>query len=80
MPSLVEYGIIICDEWVRRGCIDDTKSTILAYAGGEVVTPHWLGNPQLHASHRSNLLRKDYEWYRHFNWTEVGTQLEYYYP
>jgi hypothetical protein len=32
--------------------------------------PPWLGNEQFHASHRSNLLRKDPKWYGQFGWTE----------
>lgn len=35
--------------------------------------PFWLGDPDFHASHRSNLLRKDKEkgwnWYCQFGWT-----------
>ena len=32
--------------------------------------PPWVGNEEFHASHRSNLLRKDKEWYSQFGWTE----------
>ena len=32
--------------------------------------PHWLGNEQLHASHRSNLLAKDFGHYGGFGWNE----------
>ncbi len=32
--------------------------------------PFWLGNRKYHASHRSNLLRKDKDWYSKFNWKE----------
>lgn len=32
--------------------------------------PCWLGDPAFHASHRSNLLRKNYEWYGQFGWSE----------
>lgn len=32
--------------------------------------PHWLGNEAFHASHRSNLLRKDPVWYGELGWTE----------
>ena len=30
----------------------------------------WLGDKRFHASHRANLLRKDFEWYSQFGWTE----------
>jgi len=32
--------------------------------------PRWLGDEKLHASHRSNLLRKNPEWYSKFGWKE----------
>jgi len=32
--------------------------------------PSWIGSDSFHASHRSNLLRKDSEWYGQFGWTE----------
>ena len=32
--------------------------------------PHWLGDVRFHSSHRANLLRKDYEYYSQFGWTE----------
>lgn len=32
--------------------------------------PAWLGDERLHASHRSNLLRKDPEHYGQFGWSE----------
>jgi len=32
--------------------------------------PIWLGDPAFHASHRSNLLRKDPDWYSFFGWKE----------
>lgn len=34
------------------------------------VMPPWLGNVSFHASHRSNLLRKDHAWYSQFGWVE----------
>lgn len=41
--------------------------------------PKWLGDPALHASHRSNLLRKDPVWYGQFNWSEPDN-LPYVWP
>lgn len=41
--------------------------------------PPWLGNAAFHASHRSNLLRKDFRWYSQFGWTEP-TNLPYVWP
>ena len=41
--------------------------------------PDWLGNEDFHASHRSNLLRKDPEWYGKFEWIEPN-DLPYVWP
>lgn len=32
--------------------------------------PNWLGNEEFHASHRSNLLTKDFAFYSRYKWTE----------
>lgn len=32
--------------------------------------PPWMGNEAFHASHRSNLLRKDPKWYGQWGWAE----------
>lgn len=32
--------------------------------------PDWFGNEEFHKSHRSNLLRKNYEYYKKFDWKE----------
>lgn len=41
--------------------------------------PPWLGNQEFHASHRSNLIRKNPEHYRAFGWTEPDN-LPYVWP
>lgn len=41
--------------------------------------PHWFGSEEFHASHRSNLLRKDPDHYSQFEWTE-GPDIEYVWP
>lgn len=41
--------------------------------------PTWFGNPEFHASHRSNLLRKNAEHYGRFGWTE-SPDLPYTWP
>lgn len=73
--SLCHYGIAICNEWRKRGY----KDTLLDYFKEWIDKnytnrineyPRWLGDIELHASHRSNLLRKDKNYYSQFNWTE----------
>jgi hypothetical protein len=69
--SLVAYGVAICDEWIRRGYKDTCKGKILSYRKSDATdTPRWLGNDSIHASHRSNLLRKDANFYGQYGWTE----------
>ena len=81
---LVSYSLAICDEWIDRGYNDTCRAKILACLYDAPIshigmTPDWLGNPAFHASHRSNLLRKNYAWYSQFGWTEP-TDLPYVWP
>lgn len=46
---------------------------------GQHKLPDWFGDEAFHASHRSNLLRKQLEWYGQFGWTE-SHDLEYVWP
>ena len=48
------------------------------YGSTEKIQP-WMGNNAFHASHRSNLLRKDPVWYGQFGWSE-SPDLPYYWP
>lgn len=94
LGSLIYYGRHVCDEWRNRDFKDSTLETLEAYQdvlscrGFEDYQikyptfdqkPDWLGWERLHASHRSNLLRKDAKWYGQFGWTE-GPALSYFYP
>ena len=46
---------------------------------GNIKYPHWFGNDKFHSSHRSNLLRKDKEYYSQFGWKE-SDDLPYFWP
>lgn len=69
--KLTEYGVVVCREWIRRGYKDTMlqrfeelleKST--TQRREEVSpSPDWLGRPDLHRSHQSNLVRKDPDFY-----------------
>ncbi len=86
--SLWRYAVICCFEWKKRG-YDSTKvDATLAdlaerYGLCEIEArdnpPPWLGDWRLHASHRSNLLRKDLGHYSRFGWKEEPG-LEYVWP
>jgi len=81
---LTLYSIEIAREWIARGNRDTTLEWFLqkeeelsdrAHTGA----PSWLGDPEFHKSHRSNLLRKAPDWYEQFDWTE-GPGLPYVWP
>lgn len=63
-------------EWMARGFRNRMKFESVR---GRVVYPPWLGDERFHASHRSNLLRKDPEYYRQFGWREPP-DLPYFWP
>ena len=72
--ALLLYKNKMIEEWILRG-YNNTMEMI--GVSDDVTMPHWLGNNRLHASHRSNLLRKDYKFYSQYNWKE-SNDLEYY--
>ncbi|MEW2359586.1 MSMEG_6728 family protein [Spirillospora sp. NPDC029432] len=76
--ALVRYGLEICREWTGAGRRDTCAATLgtdlRAARGVERVRdqrelaeagdlPPWLGDPALHLSHRSSLVRKDPDFY-----------------
>lgn len=79
-PSLVLYGCEVCLEWKARGfkdtCLEKISSFMAASRG---TIPGWLGDEAFHASHRSNLLRKDAIHYGKFGWVE-SNDLPYIWP
>ena len=79
--GLALYGLVMCTESLSRG-IDagEVKQYFADYLDGkEVVLPPWLGHAHFHATHRSNLLRKDLEYYFKFGWDEHPS-IPYYWP
>lgn len=80
--GLIEYGIAICDEWIRRGYQDTCRDKIEAMRFnfiGSSTKPWWLGDHRLHISHQSNLLRKAPWAYAHL-WPNVPRDLDYWWP
>lgn len=78
LPAFLEYHKIIVSEWKGRGYKDNgTVESFLEYYDKltdifiyPADTPPVVGREQFHASHRSNLLRKDPEYYSKFGWSE----------
>ncbi|MBO4209505.1 MSMEG_6728 family protein [Micromonospora echinofusca] len=92
--ALVRYGLDVCAVWCAGGRADTCATTLVTdlaaacgidrvrsqaelAAAGEL--PPWLGRDDLHASHRSSLLRKDPGHYRPI-FGDVPPDLEYVWP
>ena len=63
--ALIEYGIAMCDEWISRGYNDSLRDKFWhKYPWHQSAPkPIWFGSYRFHLSHRSNLLRKDRDFY-----------------
>lgn len=73
--ALETYMHACISEWIKRGY----KNTMIAHEYTNCVMPPWLGDAAFHASHRSNLLRKDSVYYAQFGWQEANN-LPYIWP
>ena len=91
--ALGSYGVTVCRAWFVRGFADTCELKLreeldrigvaaprpqpeLAAVG---ALPPWLGDPALHRSHQSSLLRKDPAHYRPL-FPEVPDDLRYVWP
>lgn len=91
--ALGRYGVVCCEVWTELGFADTSAATIsadLATAGIDRVRtqeelaaagalPPWLGDEEVHRSHRSSLLRKDPDHYGGL-FTGVPDDLPYVWP
>jgi hypothetical protein len=83
--ELALYGAAMCSEWKARGYNDSLHDFFLLAAseymadGRRAAPPPWIGDEAIHASHRSNLLRKDPVFYGQYRWTE-SPDLPYVWP
>lgn len=81
-----EYHSFICQEWSNRGYIDNclSKFSVILSVYPEYITqvsqPSWLGDLELHRSHRSNLLRKDWDHYSDLFERDLPMDLPYIWP
>jgi len=69
--SLQLYFNVIVDEWINRGYNNTMQYEDIT---DKIKYPYWLGNDTFHSSHRSNLIRKDNDFYSQYMWVEDGTQ------
>lgn len=63
-------------EWIDRGYNNNMKFEEVNPRS--VIMPPWFGEEEFHKSHRSNLLRKDYEYYSQY--FDEPSDLEYHWP
>ncbi|MCS3924956.1 hypothetical protein J2T59_002050 [Methanosalsum natronophilum] len=75
--ALKLYYDTILFEWIKRGFRNNMSIYIIS--SNHLKFPPWLGEKKFHNSHRSNLLRKDYEFYSRYNWN-ISSDLEYFWP
>jgi len=74
VEALLLYKNKMIEEWLARGYRNTMEWVILE---DSIEMPPWLGDDRVHASHRSNLLRKDLEYYSKYKWEEP-IDMEYY--
>lgn len=92
--ALVRYGMDICEVWCSTGRQDTCQATLRTdldrATGSRVVRsqaelaekgdlPPWLGDPALHLSHQSSLVRKDPAHYRPY-FPDIPDDLPYVWP
>ena len=74
--ALMLYTNTMINEWEERGYNNSMKRYKIPL---QIKMPLWLGKSILHASHRSNLLRKDKLFYSQYDWNE-SADLPYFWP
>lgn len=77
--ALIQYSNVIIAEWVLRGFRNDMLLIPTGIPPRSIKMPPWFGYEPFHASHRSNLLRKNPGYYAQFCWPEKS-DLPYYWP
>ena len=75
--SLKDYYNDILSEWISRGYNNNMPFlfTMLPKLYN-IKKPEWFGRPDFHDAHKSNLLRKDKEFYGKYNW-DIPDDLPY---
>lgn len=87
VPALTMYGLAMVDEWTERGHPDNTRANIMEFApqaahpdyAAKIPMPPWLGEPDVHLSHRSRLLQKEPRFYSEL-FPGTPADLEYVWP
>lgn len=66
--ALKLYALAMCEVWRETGAADTVRDQILERCAEgrppcDALMPPWLGDPEFHRAHQSNLIRKDPEFY-----------------
>ena len=77
IEALKLYCNTAIDKWIKRGYKNTMKLYVLHNPYPNM--PSWFGDLDIHASHRSNLLRKDRDFYGKYGWNEPDN-LDYVWP
>lgn len=94
LEALGRYTLTVCEVWVERDHADTVAETVTHELAQHGVTgirtqaelaaadllPAWLGDHDVHASHRSALVRKDPAFYRPRFGDDVPDDLPYVWP
>lgn len=75
--ALQLYVNSMIEEWLQRGFRN--SMAIYDLHNETIIFPWWWGDSRFHSSHKSNLLRKDFTYYRQFHW-DVPPDLPYFWP
>lgn len=75
MPVAEEDAIFLVPGLIPRDRLLEFFDQLQA----DISSPSWLGDDKFHASHRSNLLRKDPIFYSRYGWLEKS-DIEYFWP
>jgi hypothetical protein len=68
VPALKLYMNFAIQEWIRRGFQNTMEFENIEKT--DIIIPSFIGNEKFHSSHRANLLKKDFEFYSKYGWSE----------
>ena len=75
-PALRQYMRAVILEWISRGY----KNNMEIPPEESFEFPPWWGDERVHASHRSSLLEKDFDYYYDLHMWEDEPKIEYFWP
>ncbi len=71
------YMNTMIKEWIHRGYNNSMRLSKINK--NKLNMPWWFGKKRFHSAHRSNLLRKDSQFYKKYKWKE-SSDLPYWWP